>query len=337
MSEKRICPYPFSRTNIGRVKYAPCCIAWFTDEYSALDHSGDIWNSQAAIELRKSILDGSFKYCNRDVCKYPLTDIIEVDHIDENEVYIDEESIKKMREGDYEYHYPMTSVVFEGDTRCNLACPSCRTGRITKISKKAEFGLYYLSRKVKKIIGTIRKVKFGGCSEFFFSDFYINMLKLLAEKKPPHLKELSILTNGTLLNEKMYQSLGEGKDLITEINVSMDAGDEDTYQVVRGGSWKHLMANLAFLQRLREKGTLKSLKLNFVVYEDNLQSIENFIKLGEKFNVDTLIVTDLLPWDMMKLNYKEKAIHLPSHPKHDEYKKIKQNAINHPLVWWPNE
>src|SRR5258706_10541055 len=47
-----------------------CCTGWLPKPVGNIKQNNiiEIWNSEQAQEIRKSILDGSFKYCNHDVC-----------------------------------------------------------------------------------------------------------------------------------------------------------------------------------------------------------------------------------------------------------------------------
>src|SRR5690242_17931823 len=46
-----------------------CCPAWLPKSIGNLNDStpSEVWNSKAARDIRKSIIDGSFKYCRKDL------------------------------------------------------------------------------------------------------------------------------------------------------------------------------------------------------------------------------------------------------------------------------
>src|SRR4030042_6325081 len=47
-----------------------CCPAWLATSVGNLGDQSvlEIWNSARAQDIRRSILDGSFRYCNRSLC-----------------------------------------------------------------------------------------------------------------------------------------------------------------------------------------------------------------------------------------------------------------------------
>src|SRR3989304_7631169 len=52
-----------------------CCAGWLDTSIGRLQYQTieEIWNGEKAQEIRRSILDGSFKYCNRSLCPYLQT------------------------------------------------------------------------------------------------------------------------------------------------------------------------------------------------------------------------------------------------------------------------
>ena len=69
---------PSKSPNVNGDVY-PCCPGWLKDDTNPAgydfgniykDKWKDIWNGEKAQEFRKSILDGSFKYCNENLCPH---------------------------------------------------------------------------------------------------------------------------------------------------------------------------------------------------------------------------------------------------------------------------
>lgn len=330
----KICPYPFSRSSFGERVHIPCCSSWLTNEYFSLDHSGLPGMSKAAVSLRESVLDGSFKYCRREICKYPLIDISELDTLDEHEVFIGNKELQQIREGKFDQNFPITSLTIEADSRCNLACPSCRKEPIFKVQPDWDNRMRLELIRFSQVFKSIKKVKFGGYGEFFFSPLYQELLQVLYKLNPSGLREVAIITNGTLITKANFEKLGPARKLITEINVSIDAGDESTFKNVRDGNWNQLLKNLHFLRELRFKKEIEKLRFNFVVQKNNLESVENFIELGNLYGVDHIDFTHLLDWQMMKLDFKENAVHIPGHQHFARYLELWEKFHSHPKVKW---
>src|SRR5215216_7540051 len=65
-----------------------CCSGWLPISVGDLRRKSalDIWNSDAAKEIRKSVLDGSFKYCRKEFCGH-LSDVSgPVQYVDDEEL-----------------------------------------------------------------------------------------------------------------------------------------------------------------------------------------------------------------------------------------------------------
>ena len=91
---KRYCAHGFDWAEVGHTgepydsrvingDVYPCCPGWLKDNNGKSSQTGfkygniyknpnweDIWNGDEAQKFRKSILDGSFKYCREDVCPH---------------------------------------------------------------------------------------------------------------------------------------------------------------------------------------------------------------------------------------------------------------------------
>ena len=68
---KLFCPMPFKMIEIERGGSSNLC-CWLPRSPGRLDKNGlmALWNSPGAQEIRASILDGTFRYCDLDRCPY---------------------------------------------------------------------------------------------------------------------------------------------------------------------------------------------------------------------------------------------------------------------------
>lgn len=69
-----------------------------------------------------------------------------------------------------------------------------------------------------------------------------------------------------------------------------------------------------------------------VYRKSNYYEIPDFIEMGKSFSACRLVIHPLQPWAkstyVLKGTYKHEAIHLESHPEHDEFKNfILKNRI----------
>ena len=118
-----------SHTDPETISSYACCPMW-TNNYSFGSlHSNNtnfesIWNSEHAENFRKSILDGTFKYCNKNTCPYIVSntlpskdDVLFGKHGDDYKNIIEKNLLTS--------NYPKY-ISLSYDVSCNLSCPSCR-------------------------------------------------------------------------------------------------------------------------------------------------------------------------------------------------------------------
>ena len=137
-----------------------------------------------------------------------------------------------------------------------------------------------------------------------------------------------ILTNGLLLKKILPKTSIQSS--IVEYNISIDAGDKDTYEKVRlGGLWEHLLENLYWLKQ----NTKASISLNFVLQNKNFQSIPHFERLIDHLEVAGH-VTKLEDWSTFA-NFKEENVLQKSHKNFEECIEICRKITSPNLKWQP--
>jgi wyosine [tRNA(Phe)-imidazoG37] synthetase (radical SAM superfamily) len=314
---QKICPYPFSRIEINPQYYIPCCYDWLTKEYTELSHEGvDKWNSPAALELRKRILNGDFSLCKREYCKVELVPL-DKKHVESSDYIVDQARLQTIKNGDFESLGP-TSVSITADRRCNLACESCRPEKVSRLSEKEEKNLNQTVAQINKHAHDIKAIKMVGDGEVFYSPFLSKFLKQLNPNDYPALEKVFLLTNGTLFTKNAYERLMPGINYVDTVSVSIDAGTKQCYKEVRGGDWDQLISNLHFISSLRKEKKIGRFVITFVTRVKNYETIPDFVELGKKLGVDNVEFSAFHPWANMSplVNYKEQAIHLKKHPDH---------------------
>ena len=328
-----ICFSPFQTLHIGADSYDPCCRLWTTQNFG--EPPEDPWkafNNERAQDFRRSILDGSYKYCQncafmQDGTPNPDSGILHRDAIptgwqrkivNKGLTYIDP------------YSVPLF-VGFNYDVSCNLQCPSCRSRRcMIQPGTSRHARLEKLQNKIKGRL--LKAAEFGfmtGWGDPFASPLYSNLIRTLTPEEYPRLKWI-FLTNGQLFSRRRYEELPIKR--IQSIAVSIDAATPETYAINRiGGKWDRLMRNLAFLGELRAAGGTEWLSIRFLVQENNWREMKQFIELGARNNVDTVefmairhLNTETSPED-----YAQRAIWLPEHPRYNEFAKYLQDPVFH--------
>ena len=128
---KKFCGRPWEFLEIhddGGLKVYNCCPNWVNhNDLGKMNYDTNfenIWNGEKSKEFRKSILDGSFKYCNRTEC--PMI---------QNGSLPDKNDIRDGKHGEYYKKIIEDNVLISEnadfinlcyDVSCNLKCPSCR-------------------------------------------------------------------------------------------------------------------------------------------------------------------------------------------------------------------
>ena len=328
MSEdKKICLYPFTRMETNTQVFKPCCSHWMTDEFYLLQRAfsntqEDPWNSFAAQELRRRILDGDYSLCRREVCNVPLISIGELKESGSNisECKVSPAVVHSLENGLTKLPHGATSFNLMADSRCNLACPSCRDEKILTLSPADKAQVYQALLVLKNHRHSLQSLKMAGDGEVFFSPWLRKILKIMHKKNFPQLEELVIITNGLLCTPEMYKKLSPGAQSITELSVSIDAGNSETYAITRGGDWNRLQKNLLFISELRKSGQLKRFLITFVVRAANIDSADDFVKMGGQLGCDHVYFLSYSDWNRSKkVDYKKEAINYATHPRHETF------------------
>jgi MoaA/NifB/PqqE/SkfB family radical SAM enzyme len=135
-----------------------CCPAWLPLVMgNAREQPAEkIWNSMAAQEVRKSIHDGSYRYCSKVHCNW-----ISGRSLPSREEELGKENVRSEAGEDrasLEQLYPLemskgpSQVVLSYDRSCNLACPSCRTDYYSATKKQQEQLHKFFGEFVKSVV-----------------------------------------------------------------------------------------------------------------------------------------------------------------------------------------
>ena len=233
----------------------------------------NIWANTQADQVRQSVLDGDFTYCNWDC---PTLMIMPA-----------RPAVLPVLQD-----FP-PAIKIDLDRSCNLKCPSCRESIIIeksgpKINKQVE--LY------QEIVAWARsnpdkqiKIVPVSSGEVFASHSGLAFLKSLEDYPYDNIR-VSITTNGNLLNRNR-DLLTKIHRLIDSVGVSVDAATPETYALVRGGDWEELMLGLKFVRDILKI----DLSLNFCIQQHNWMEIEQFAEFIDRFKV-TVNYQKLLDW-----------------------------------------
>jgi len=150
---------------------------------------------------------------------------------------------------------------------------------------------------------------------------------LLMEMEPKENVKIRMLTNGLLL-KKLLPSM-KIKQSIKRLDISIDAGDKETYEKVRlGGKWNVLIENLDYI---KENVDCK-VTLFFVLQKDNIDSVDNFVRLMEQYGFNGNIMP-IENWGAMD-NFAEHDVFASDHPMNARVKDILARYGNQPGLFF---
>ena len=324
-----VCKHPFEYMDVTHDGDFVCCPSWCPTNIRP--EEGINFNSDTAKEIRKSVLDGSYKFCNHQVCP-SLNSILKTGFKPYNfytrEEFDEKFNITSIEDIDNLECYP-EEILFGWDRSCNFKCPSCRVDLIPNSKVNSNYHkskLAILEHIEKKLGKNIKKILVTGSGDPFYSNIYRDFLINFDKKKFPNIENIQIITNGKMVNKKMWSQLNAAP-YVKQMEISIDAGTKNTYENITrlGGNWDTLIDNLNFVKTI---DTLDELIVSMVVSKHNYKEMITFfctiydIFDGAPFWV-SVNFRQHVHWGTGKYSEKEtKALQVfePTHPEHNEFK-----------------
>ena len=323
---RRFCAKPFEFFEVTPSGDAFCCCpGWLPKPIGNLQTSElmDVWNSDAAKDIRASILDGSFKYCLAKECSLigngTLPSKKDVSEPDLKEIIEKGLTVLKKKPKIFNLAY---------DRSCNLSCPSCRTEQITLKGQDYDEKRQLQDRLLAVGLDDAQKLIVTGSGDPFASKLYRDLLATLDSDKYPQLR-VHLMTNGQLFTPLAWEKWHKINKSIRSVQISIDAASEETYRIVRrGGNFQHLLANLEFISSLKKKGALDSVSIEFVVQQVNYKEMKDFVKLGKHFRFDRVGFVGIRNWGTFgKKEFRLQTVHAQTHPEHRQFLEVLKDPI----------
>jgi wyosine [tRNA(Phe)-imidazoG37] synthetase (radical SAM superfamily) len=328
---KLFCPMPFKMIEIERGGSTNLC-CWLPRSPGRLEGKGvmDLWNSPEAREIRASILDGTFRYCDLDRCPYFASGSLPLQ--------------KNVTDGPYAEiirkgltRLDTAGVFLAMDPRCNLRCISCRN-EYTIIDESEQNEVSRIMDAVMQDISSITAIGLSGSGDPFVSPVTRDLLYSHESARHPNLK-FYLLTNGLLFNRENWERMKSGRSAVASVQVSIDAASKQTYERIRlGGSFDSLMDNLRFLGELRKRGDIGEFIISFVVNALNYREMKAFAWMGFELGCDQIAFSAISNWlNLSDQEYLELAVHLPEHRDHKTFKEsLRDPILSDPRVFLHN-
>lgn len=293
--DEYVCEVPFVYTDVHQTAQYLCCPSWSplniktnqdghpnTDYFNESDDVYRNWISDNAIKIRNSVYDGTYSECNHNVCP-KLNQLINSKNIPTNFLSKSEFNKKyniECIEDISKFKTPPEEILFGFDRSCNLQCPSCRlefvaNDRINSVEYKNKL---HLLNSIEDGFGkNLKRILITGSGDPFYSNLYREYLQKFDIKKYPKLEKIQLITNGKMLNKKMWESLNSAP-YIKFIEISIDAGTKDTYENTTRlkGKWETLISNLEFIATI---DTVDEIVCSMVVSKHNYKEMYLFYEL----------------------------------------------------------
>lgn len=328
----KFCSMPFHKIVIGEGgNVYLCCPAYLPSVIgNAFNQSfEEIWNSATAIDIRRSILDGDYKYC-LDECP-----AIRKNTLIDREFVKDSRYVDSIKNNNGYLHYGPQHLSLLHDRSCNLYCPSCRTERYTAYGSEKERLRKLLDNFIQPALPFVNTLEFAG-GELFASRHLLEIITSINKEKLPNLK-IEIYTNGTLVNEYSWNKIKNVHGLIKSIYVSLDATTKDTFEDIRRGAiFERVWKNLEFISMLRRAKEIERFGILFVVQARNFREMKDFVMLGKRLNCDYVGFSQLLKEGIYAVSsgeFEKQNIFSADHPEHRVLIDLLQDPLfSDPLV-----
>jgi len=282
--QDKICLQPFSGIEVNvNGNVAMCgCYNWMPTMIGSLlkNNIHELLSSPLAVDIRRSIYSGSYKYCNEKTCGViadnQLASMSQLSLQDQHKV------------NNYKQYTMPREIFFAGDLTCNLSCPSCRTHVIKvpedQVQLQIQLGQLIKNNLFGNATGEPIALHLSTTGEVFASTMLQSFLSTIPVNDFPNLS-IWLQTNG-LLAPRKWDTIGDAVQRVKNVTVTVDAAKAETYeQLRRGGKWQDLQQAMSFLQNKRSELGI-TLHTRMVVQQGNFDEIEDFYNMSKNFDAD---------------------------------------------------
>lgn len=335
---KYFCRKPFDNFEVdttGDVRI--CCGMWVSETIGNIYTTSpeEIFDSNMANKIRESILDGSFSFCNKELCPHIST--------------LDLPKFDEVKDGRYKTDKASFPIFFNlmTDESCNLICPSCRISKVNfksgPIYDKKKAGndaiIKYTLKKARENPDHNIYLHITGSGDPFASRIYREFLFGFDGRLYPNVK-INLQTNGMMFTEVYWDRLNKCHDNLSSVQVSFDAGTPETYAITRrDGDWNLLLKNYKMLTQKREEGKLDALRADFVVQDYNYLEMPDFVDIVAPLSgTDNIVFQKIVNWGTYSdEEFSKREICNPKHPEYEDFLKVlRDDRLRNPKICWGN-
>ena len=230
----KLCPVPSQQMDVLSRSTHLCCASWLRASIGTLRHSPwrEVWNSPVAQDIRKSIHDGSYRYCNNLLCpKIQGNQVPYKSTLAQTEPMFASIIAKQQVELDT----GPQSINLSYDATCNLSCPSCRTEKIATDNATRDAYQEMQEKSIMPLLKEAKTVLITGSGDPFASKNFRDVLMRINDEDYPNLSVL-LMTNGLLLTPNEWNKFKHLAGKISRISVSIDGASKESHEITRRGS-----------------------------------------------------------------------------------------------------
>lgn len=307
------CLQPFRRFDIGPDgQVLLCCGHWLPTTIGNImtQSVGEVLNSPIAERIRRSVIDGSYKYCDHLNCALMVRDVLPKRH--------------QVRHGPTGHALAtgdcrvdaVEDMLFAFDQTCNLSCPSCRTQLISEKASQSIEKTRAIEQKMMPLMSTLRTLHLNAAGELFASRPSRRLLEMINDETCPDLR-LDIISNGTLFSQEEWAKFPGIHNKIRSVRISVDAATKETFEKLRRlGNYDTFLRNMRFLRDLRAADVIPRFMMSMTYQVDNYREMPAFIDFCHDMQADSTIFERLQNIAFTEEEYHLKAVHRPNHPDH---------------------
>lgn len=317
--------------NQNGVSYSCLSPAWLPRSIGSIldyDNYYDLANDYAGRSNRQEILNGTYYYCNHNICADHFQRKF-IKFTDPDPTYV---PVTEFSEETIVRRLPK-EIVLDFDFTCNYECPSCRTGLINNNNGPIYDINKQIVEKIKKLIideikDEVVTFRWAG-GEPFISKAYLELWQYIVDSGKVNIRNV-IQTNGSYFH-KRQELLESFLPYVDTLRISFDAGTASTYAKIRkNGNWETLLENCRIVKRLIDKSS-PSTKLvgDFVVQLENFKEIPEYINTVTEIGFDEIKLGKMWNWGTWPNDVFESLnVSDSSHPQYHEFKQILEQELS---------
>lgn len=268
-----VCTNPFKILEMHEWFSGQCVPEWLLKYVPIHTDLDKVWNSKEAVEVRESVMDGSYKFCDKTQCPY-LEYLLKYGKVDPKGPIVNKSDFPNELLNTTSPH----RLDLDFDSSCNYKCPSCRKDTYTADENKIdEIGKRLV--EVKTVFGNeVKELYLSASGDPLVSKSYRKFLQTFNPSDFPNLESIHFHTNASMWNKKVWNSMPNVHKFVKSCEISIDASTKETYEtkVRLNGNWENLISNLKFISTI--KG-LRLIKPSFVVQQKNYKEMFDFAQL----------------------------------------------------------